>query len=229
MCSTSSTMSKNVPKQFQDGRRQAQEKPKTGQDRLKTGQNRPKQAQDRSRQAKTGPRQDQDRPKTDQNRPKTAQNRPKPGSRQAKIFMLGPCWPRFRSWALLGHPFRNLLRLWSLFSRSGTLPNRYWSVPDGSGKSVWCLISSFRVSLCFVSFGHSHEKRFARHSHFGPCCNNCWKNALLALTFCFSAPPCSAAVRAQHIRRLPKGCRACQMEATSAQHSLKGLSYIAKA
>ena len=29
--------------------------------------------------------------------------------------------------------------------------------------------------------------------------------SLLAFSFCFSEPPCSAAVRAQHIRRLPKG------------------------
>ena len=31
-----------------------------------------------------------------------------------------------------------------------------------------------------------------------------------AIYFGFSFLPCSAAVRAQHIRRLPKGCRACQ-------------------
>ena len=34
---------------------------------------------------------------------------------------------------------------------------------------------------------------------------DCCKKSLLAFTFCFSKPPCSAAVRAQHIRRLPKG------------------------
>ena len=33
---------------------------------------------------------------------------------------------------------------------------------------------------------------------------------LFAIYFGFSFLPCSAAVRAQHIRRLPKGCRACQ-------------------
>ena len=31
------------------------------------------------------------------------------------------------------------------------------------------------------------------------------QKTLLAVTFCFSFPLCSAAVRAQHIRRLPKG------------------------
>ena len=47
-------------------------------------------------------------------------------------------------------------------------------------------------------------------------CTDCCKKSLLAFTFCFSKPPCSAAVRAQHIRRLPKGCRACQIQGTSA-------------
>ena len=46
---------------------------------------------------------------------------------------------------------------------------------------------------------------FALGRHFWKWCRDCCQKNLLAFTFCFSFPQCSAAVRAQHIRRLPKG------------------------
>ena len=75
----------------------------------------------------------------------------------------------------------------SFFSRLGVLQPRFWSP---------------KLAICW------HIFRSWRH--FWTWCRDCCKKNLLAFTFCFSFPQCSAAVRAQHIRRLPKGCRACR-------------------
>ena len=48
---------------------------------------------------------------------------------------------------------------------------------------------------------------FALGRHFWTWCRDCCQKTLLAFTFCFSFPQCSAAVRAQHMEsRSPKTC-----------------------
>ena len=65
---------------------------------------------------------------------------------------------------------------WSFFSRLGTLQPRFWSP---------------KLAICWHTF--------RSWRHFSTCCRDCCKKTLLAFTFCFSFPQCSAAVRAQHM------------------------------
>ena len=50
-----------------------------------------------------------------------------------------------------------------------------------------------------------HVSCVACKAFFWTWCTDCYKKTLLAFTFCFSKPPCSAAVRAKHIELQPSG------------------------
>ena len=111
--------------------------------------------------------------------------------------LLGASWTHlWCSWAHLGCQLLPKMGSGSIFHRFGLDSGSIWG-------SIWGRRASF-LGRTLTSCRRLYMVReFLQETH-------------IEIRSGFSFSPCSAAVRAQHIRRLPKGCRACQIQGTSA-------------
>ena len=98
--------------------------------------------------------------------------------------LLGASWARLgRSWAPLGCSWAPLGRILPLM--------------DASGLDFGALGARFRTSQGSISDFSGLD--FGALDAYSTYCMNCCKKPILAFTGGFSFPPCSAAVRAQHM------------------------------
>ena len=105
------------------------------------------------------------------------------------IFCSGASF--FRSWTPLAHLLGVIFVTFDFFFAFWVAPGR---ISGCSGTILKGFQSSFDVNF--------PTPRISSH--------NALKDAVSTLWHLLRVLPCSAVVRAQHIRRLPKGCRACQ-------------------
>ena len=121
------------------------------------------------------------------------------------------------SWLVFGLPWPVLGLSWAVLAclglswaclvlRRACLQTFFNIVLSGiAATRVWCSV----LSAC--SFPFPLSCRAWAHTFLYTWRMDCCRKLMLVFTCWFSFLPCSAAVRAQHIRRLPKGCLACQI------------------